>query len=279
MKPMTIDAIDRFVRKYAARLNTDKKIVLDHPEEWDFRGVSEAALPFAIEYEYFRENTAKREAACAWLESKVNGKTVRSLLLANSKKIRVDMFGAIDDSRCPLDDEGQWFAGQYPLFPLPWQAMEAEDHEAFSKAESKWRAIPPIHALDGDGWPDRVWNPRGSFGSHLLQVDLSTAKTKDILATFEKWLRAESKKHKRQSGKASALPWQKLKWLSARRLAGAGLTYIAVDSPKGVNEFIKRHRERAKVNSYCDVLPVYGTSGGWYDALKMAERELSGNQP
>jgi hypothetical protein len=267
---VTTADLDRQARAYARRMRTDKSLALEVPEEWDFRAITQAELPIAIEYEYMRENTAFREGVTAWLETKIKGKSVRSLILTKED------YYPFEHAHCSLDVMGRWLAQDFPLFPSPWLAYERADLKAYCAGRAQWTStnksvfVCPAHGVN----PGFLLTSADKNQWHLLRLDLPGRTTKDILRDFGSWLRKEAKKHKRLSGKASAEPWQKLKWLSARRLANAGLKYPSNENP-GVNGFISQRMKAAPGNYENDVLPLYASSGAWYDALSMAEAELA----
>jgi hypothetical protein len=257
-------SLDKFALKYTQRMNREKDLALKVPEEWDFRAVTDEELPLITQYEYLREDRAFRNTATKWLESKIRGKSVRRLLLEGDETL----FDELD--LCSRDFQVWAYVSMHPLFPCPWMAFEREDAEGFARANSYTPAPLTILPMARMHCPGRFISDH----SYLLSVEVEKHSTKDILRCFEKWLRKEAGKHKRLSGKASAMPWQKLKWLSARRLANAGLKYPSNSNP-GVNGFIRQRVRVAPGSNAADVLPLYSSSGAWYDALKMANQELA----
>jgi hypothetical protein len=270
---VTASSLDRQARAYAKRMRTENGLALTVPEEWDFRTITEAELPIAIKYEYLRESAAECEAVTAWLETKVKRSTIRGELLRG-----VAFTNPLFDLEYPPAAPEVSFLGKlYPLFPVPWLMWDRPSRMACSKGMSRFLADirPPVVLRKlSEMKPGECVERAADSRCYFLSMDLDKHTAKDILRAFEAQLRKEAKKHKKQSGKASGAPWQKLKWLAARRLANAGLKYPS-DANTGVNGFIQQHLKAAPGRNSADVLPQYASSGAWYDALAMAKAELA----
>ena len=236
--------------QYTKRMETEKALALRVPEEWDFREVRDEELAQAVEYEFMRENNTRRGAAVSWLESKVKRVSVREILLNGED---VPLSGTADKLHCGV-------AYFFPLFPIPWMAMEPESRMVdFAFGDT----LPAVHVFTVPG-ASPVWMKYfESRGGMLLDVQWNR-KTEDIIRDFGKWIRAEAKKRKRSSGKASYAPYHKLKQLSALRLHKAGLSY------EKAQVFIK---ENASGNNPNDILPIYASQGSWHDAVNSAKQE------
>lgn len=259
---MTTKQLAASASQYAKRMQRDTKLALTIPEEWDFRAISDAELESAIRYEYRREDASFLKAACDWLDSKVNGKTVRELLLNGDDK-------SVEKS-CPFDLIASIFLGDYPLFPLPWLAFEHDDRIAIAELNSNFRShavtvIPFNHRRQL-----RALKP--GCGLHFLCVDFTRAKIKDMIVDFEKWARHEAKKHKRKTGMASAPQWHQLKELAAFRLARAGLEFGAYESGPAY-DFV---RNAQKIPSGIPhlVLPNYKAPSAWHSAKANARKRI-----
>jgi hypothetical protein len=103
------------------------------------------------------------------------------------------------------------------------------------------------------------------------------ASVEELLRDIEPQLRREQRKRGRKlSGKASAAPWQKLKWLAALRLAKAGKSY------EKARDHIREHQANSVIRNDAvtpqEILPIYESSGAWSDAVNAARQLVGGTR-
>ena len=86
------------------------------------------------------------------------------------------------------------------------------------------------------------------------------------MADFEKWLRAEAKKHPemKQRGKPGQVQIEPLKWLAAYRLRSAGFTF------EQAQKKIVAYHDGERVD-----LPLYADKSRWSNAISRARARLA----
>lgn len=234
---------------------------------WDFEGIEDLSLDYATLYEYARTSDKLRTAICKVLQTRISGRRIaehilRALRLKSTARKR------------PYPDcfpDGVWrrahdglltaMAGNYKLchiimhlrpdFPNPWM-----------RAPITFRRNSDFSRVLCAPYRDEPFRPAPEYE---LSIFWTGATVKDIVASFEKWVRREAKNHPEMKGrgKAGQLPIAPLAWLAAYRLHSAGWT------------FEKAQEMLARKGASCRHHPFYKDKSGWSDAISKARKLLS----
>jgi hypothetical protein len=208
--------------------------------EIDFRNIEPALLREAAVWEYARTSPAVRAAAVRWLDSEIQGKTVREHLLAELRKpcpgARSLLFRILDrDERLALGmvDLSMLHLGKHRRlsmllwdradFPAPW--TNAQRSPAPAEKSGSVDIEPTPHILNR--W-DHIGELKDVYRNHFsLNIQWRGATQKQIVGEFARWLAKEAKQHPEMKprGKGGQIQTEPLKWLAAYRLSAAGLTY------------------------------------------------------
>ncbi|MBI5384257.1 MAG: hypothetical protein HZA90_06175 [Verrucomicrobia bacterium] len=287
--------------------------------EWDFRAVTSDALPTACLYEYCRASRKVQQTARRYFGTQSNGKTIRERLIAAVNKRD---FGAVDRLQIAtgyFEDFGVWMGLEKPTgplkdfylpvevfdlltakrpdFPEPWLAvpLRFQRNRRFSRIRIASRANVPSPA---NGWPPPSFDfaefpGDGSWMPYAFDIEWPDATVEEITADFKRWLTREAKRHPemKPAGKRGQAPAEPLKWLSALRLANAGLTFPQVKALLPVYVDRKdtgkqRDARSAGLNladipkappcgNGCGLLPKFADKSGFSDAIARAERKLA----
>lgn len=243
------------------------------PEEWDFREITETELATAIDYEFARENKPFRSRAAAWLDSKINGRSVRTQLLDGvglEKLCRKEYSAQPCDLQLLIERE---FLSQFPLFPLPWLALHPNERREYCNGLPilpSVRLLPMSHSDSQRFVGAMLRNPKLLHGYWLTinfgRVGSKAALMKELKREVDLlWMQSA----KNAQGKASSLPFRKLKQLAALRLSAAGLNL------KGAKDAISNRLAAKQMISEGDVIPSYGSPGAWHGAVSAAQKLAS----
>jgi hypothetical protein len=264
------------------------------PYNWDFRNIPKPLLQPAIRAEYLRSWPEFRTAAIAWLEKKIDDKTIRQHIFEYVSKGQYGLQGKVGES---LPDEQRYggpflFLEHDPVFPIPFAwliekriikererrakpiefslAGVKHDMEDVSKMFAHLRLVQvnPMNKSQLEYVSKMLSFPESeeSFGYHM-QISFDMHRNEDLVKAFAFWLKEEAKKKRKVlvHGKASSTKWHRLKQLAAKRLSDAGLNYK--DARRTIAE---REKASPLPTDYNKVLPKYNSAGAWHDAVKKA---------
>ncbi len=218
--------------------------------DFDFRGVDPALVYEAAVWEYSRTLPAVRAAGVRFLDSEIQGKTVRQHLQAEARKPYPgprSLFHRILDRDEQLArrmvDFSMFYLGKYEHlrmllwdradFPAPWTNAQRSPTPAAEDStvdvEPMLPAIARFEGLMPQGKPLLLTRYHKPFldARFCLRVNWRGATRAGIAADFYRWLDKEAGKHPemKSSGKAGQVQTEPLKWLGAYRLKAAGLSY------------------------------------------------------
>lgn len=255
----------------AEKVNMKTKDTTFPPREaWDFRDVDDSALERAILYEYARTSDKLRNAIWNCLNAKIKGKRaaehIKAALIEEQKTGRPRPDCYPDGVRQKIQSGLlEATAGNFKLVSI---IMHRPDFPAH------WLAFPITYKRNPQsGWPLLISPMNGTEGNaamagndfHLSIISWQGVTIAELVSKFEKWLRAEAKKHPQMKGRGMTgqRPVAPLAWLAAYRINKAGVTYDAAQNKfqgEGINE---KHA------------PVYKDPSGWSDAIKKARQILT----
>lgn len=274
-------------------------LTLPAAEEWDFHQVDPILLSNAAQYEYARTSDKIRVPLVRWLDTRLKGKKIRQHILDACIKQQTETASGklLGGLHFPKGIETQiieigekltpngycWYEAILkirPDFPQPWTRMKSkgEYNENFKRVHLHPMEQEFKYILDDAGrWP-RGWKDylemrrRISSDKYRLGIDffadgrLSTID--EIVADFEKWLRAEVKRanKKMRTGRNAQVeqPAYPLKCLAALRLRRAGFTYAA--AANALQPF----------ESSSWIVPYFKDKSSWTKAIQFAEKKLAG---
>jgi hypothetical protein len=267
------------------------------PYNWDFRAIPDSLLLAVAVAEYLRSWKEFRAAAVEWLQSKIDGRTVRDHIFAARKKNLSCFSGKVWESLpqnwitdfmrlesdCAYPVPFTWLIEKgfiveskpKPAEPTiitvpghPGKSLKLDTEK--SHKEFAYRRLVDVHPMDKHrtefvskmlSFPD----VEDSYGYHL-QISFDLHRNEDLVKAFKFWLAQEAKKKRKIAvhGRASSSKWHRLKQLAAKRLSNAGLNYKAA-------MLVIHAREKAMpIDDKHDVLPKYKSAGAWNDAVKEA---------
>lgn len=285
-----------------------RRLVIPPPVEWDFRRVNPELMEVAVLYEYARASNKLRVAFANWLDTVIEGKTVRTRLIEAGKAGARHPSTALP--RCSLGEDHLWshyelfevIADVRPDFPTPWLTgipvkcepvpysgvsieplANVVDRAQRRVAESLLSTTPADYL-------------KLACSEHFsLKINWERMTVQDVVAGFAKWLRVEAKKHAdvmRQRGKGGQVPVEPLKWLAALRLKNAGMTYPQVIAMldcylEPTNAVKRNHAQRANLDASAiprsqpcsetgkrTVLPYFEDDGTFSNAIAKARKKL-----
>lgn len=263
------------------------------PEEWDFRRVSEKELGTALRYEYARSNKKFAPVFLEWLNSTFPGFSAAALRELNrfkkiSKKLprgpmpvrkalRILREHATLSGLPRSEVEGGYVEalrkyGNYPSsfsdhFPTPWLCLQPEDRKSLLGFEVRFKSggLSETHKdtqVSAEQYTE--------FGRQVVSfcIEWKDFSNKELLKLFSEWLerrRPPEFPGKAHTGKASQIPFYRLKQLAAWRLRQAGY------SNETAAVLIAGRRKEDRTDSKADVLPQYERSGSWFKAVRDAQ--------
>jgi hypothetical protein len=218
---MTATELERLCNDYARRMATEPLLFRERVE-WDFPEVAEVELPFAVEYEYARQSTAVRQQAVETMSKRIGRRTIRTILLEEDD-IPEQALEAL------LSSKIGGLLLNYPLFPMPWLAFERSDRVETSADLSRFKVPVVSGAKITPAIAEQIGLSASATNAESMGYWMRikfTGTIEELVGGFEKWARREAREnHTRRSGKASAPPYHKLKWLAALRLNASGLKF------------------------------------------------------
>lgn len=243
------------------------------PLEWDFRTVDPSSLWFAVLWEYCRESKKVREMITDWLDRKltINGQ--------HTKLIRHELAEKNSLAWMTVPEQILRFDGRFATlltcvrfdFPAPWLSGFSAHHFKDALSSVVFRDRPYFRFL-GKGaslyqryQPDSDW-PRNR-PEYAFHINFHAAPVGKIVAQFKEWATKEAEQFQRKTGKAQALPWEKMKWLAARRL-GNELTFSQAQ------DFLQSKCECKSKCGCKKVLPIFDNDTAWSRAIDDAGEVL-----
>lgn len=277
-------------------------------EEWDFRPITPAQLPYAIIYEYARSCPKIITIFQAWHQTKLtftsidrelrkwNGCSVEEVL----KKILAPQG---DPSALPIEVRDSVIAGPdyeapyldhifylNPMFPVPFLKSADIDGKilmidqfdplvpktpgfrTLEKMLDFLKRYPNTGAINR--WESSEFVARQyklGIRKYEIILDLRISKNQ-IKQEFAKWIDeledSEIEKFPVKKGKAASLPWFKLKELSAFRLSSAGYSYTQAYN------ILERIAPKRGEEIGHKILPMYESQGAWSDAVNAARERI-----
>jgi len=269
--------------------------IVNHPEEWDFRSITEDDLHLAILYEYARsENWVVHEFE-QWHKQSIRlPAKSKSFKTWQDKNVREALnFILTSPENLPPDVGLQLFEVQPRLlketplveltdisihFPLPFAHLRG-----LPKPVSLEHLVP---RWKKEGCGFEVIDSLPNYSRHQLEssakagilyltvkVDLRVGKTKladDAKNRLLKLYEENPTAKMLPVGGAAVLPWTELKELAAYRLHKAGFDHKAAKS--FLDKFSKENP--VSVDRYeDDILPRYKRTG-WWDAIANAKKRI-----
>lgn len=245
--------------------------------EWDFTQIEDCKLDVAAMWEYGRTCKSVRKSTVDFLETAVDGTTIRQHLiqedssiysvmtarlgeLASSKKISKNAVGRmieliefiVENRR--IDFPAPWITEKLKLQKMP--ALNAASRLAIhSLVREPNYCDKLIRAATAE---HNFWSAGETF---VMVIELD-GKVEILISEFSKWVRKEAKKHPRKLGQPTQAQTYPLKCLSAYRLNQAGFTFSRAQ------EFIRKHNDGGRL------IPVFADASGWTDALQYARRKI-----
>lgn len=245
---------------------------------WDFRKIPIWLLKYTLRFEYLRSWEEFHAAAVVWLEKKIEGQTIRDLIIYARLKKELS-FPETVWKELPKDwmyhFEVLW---ENPLYPVPtaWMVEQGRfQPSTLSEMQKKRRLrqmvnVRPLHK----DYIEHLLKSASIHGSSELngyhvKIDFERYKNEELVNAFRSWLKDESKRVRKVPihGRASAPRWHRLKQLAARRLAKLGLSY-----KDALQTIAERERVAPLPADLHGVLPKYNSHGAWHDAIKEASQ-------
>ena len=223
------------------------------PEEWDFRAVKDLQEARRVSrYEYRREVSRlyEWEADCMKFVGKYHADVVLLKMALEHKWTRAP------DPWLLLSEDAN-------LFPTPWLKLPAEIRRL------KYEPVRAAYSITFDAEDRKLIGYQERAHAVVIQWHKPDAEIKRDLAKLVDELRPpELPRVKPPRGRRIAKPFDELKWLSAWRLASAGLSY---EQAQG---FLKKHAPSGDPHG---VIPRYASAGAWQShALDKARNLITG---
>lgn len=283
----------------SAKKKKTSKVAVIPPEEWDFRRVSEKELPTVLEYEYARSNEQFAKAFLEWLKSTFPGFSAAALqelhshrkqskrLLEKPMPVREALRTLreyVTASGLPRSEveRGHFETLRkytpFPTsfsehFPTPWLCLQSDVRKALLQSRIRFKSggLSQTHRNTPVSAEQYAESGRQVVSFSIAWKNFSN---KELLALFDEWLQARRPQEfpgKTSTGKASQIPFYRLKQLAAWRLRQAGY------SNESAVALIAKRRDEDRTDSESDVLPLYNSSGSWSKAVRAAADLLEGD--